>query len=81
MSTTIAPLCYTISNDCPAAWPANASLTVAGEYPFTSAPSDETPSDFVVRAYYETLWMPQVRGLTELTQHVLRIERRSPTRN
>ena len=63
MSATVAPLSYTLSNDCPAAWPANASLNVVGDYPFTSAPSDETPSDFVVRTYYETLWMPEVRKL------------------
>ena len=63
MSATVAPLCYILSNDCPAAWPASSSLNVVANYPFTSALSDESPSDFVVRTYYETLWMPEVRGL------------------
>lgn len=61
MDATIATQCYALSNECPAPWPANASLTVVASYPFTSAASDETPHDFVLRAYYETLWMPEVR--------------------
>lgn len=41
-------------------WPANASLAVVANYPFVNAPSDETPTDYAVRAYLEALWMPEV---------------------
>lgn len=71
MDATITPPCYALNDDCPATWPANASLTVVGSYPFTSAPSDETPNDFVLRAYYETLWMPEVRRLRQFELFVI----------
>ena len=60
MNATLTPLCYELDDKCPSAWPASVSLTVVASYPFLNAPSDETPSDFVVRAYLETLWMPEV---------------------
>ncbi|KAF8299302.1 hypothetical protein DL93DRAFT_2233933 [Clavulina sp. PMI_390] len=60
MNATISPAIYSLSNVCPANWPTNASFTVVASYPFTSAPADESPDDFVLRTYYETLWMPEV---------------------
>lgn len=60
MDVTLAPLCYEINNECPSVWPANASLAVVANYPFVNAPSDETPTDYAVRAYLEALWMPEV---------------------
>lgn len=59
-TATLLPTPYLISNDCPAVWPETASLNVVASYPFLNPPSEETPSDFVVRAYLESLWLPEV---------------------
>ncbi|KAF9509966.1 hypothetical protein BS47DRAFT_108863 [Hydnum rufescens UP504] len=74
------PLPYKLSSECPAPWPATMTFPVASSYPFLTASSDDSPNDFVVRCYLETLWLPEaICSLHHLVPSLRRVAPDSPT--
>ncbi len=73
---------YNLVLDCPAPWPDQSvsSFRVASIYPFFGTLSDCSPSDFVLRVYYETLWLPEeIHPVSKLIPTLRRVQTRPAT--
>ncbi|KAF8336329.1 uncharacterized protein EI90DRAFT_3152533 [Cantharellus anzutake] len=84
--TTLEPVLacmpYTLAIDCAASWADQsiASFPIASTYPFFESLSECAPTDFVLRVYYETLWLPEeIHSISRLVPALRRVETRGPT--
>lgn len=82
MEPVLGCLPYNLVLDCPAPWPdqSASSFPVASIYPFFGMLSECSPSDFVLRVYYETLWLPEeIHPASKLIPTLRRVRTRPAT--
>ncbi|KAF8578202.1 hypothetical protein K439DRAFT_1362758 [Ramaria rubella] len=55
---TLTPTFYSLDYECPVPWSSAQEDSINQEYPFRST-DVESPEDYVIRRYLETLWLPE----------------------